>query len=377
MGKKTREVNIRFDEKTYREYDTMAADHGCSFAEAVRMAGKELGYQSYGDLDRDKIINGEIPKSDLDAFKRGEKDLDDFPDEYRQADIDEPLQVATPDGGAKPTPNSYSATYGPQDVRRSGPVLSWDELKDIIKTHWADTLEIHPDRVPFAPSRDAVEHGDPNRLKQVNSVTPKVLAAVCRSVAENDVVPGPVLDEMIEDYLSHLNRRDDREAGREYLREKYRERVSKFLYEHPDPGKDVYYTTEEKLSKIVSDELHEPLANDIWEEQMFRASEWAHERGIDGTPEETYDAWYENLGRFVDRLAMLYRLSTDLQYKRFTEEVEIDLSEKKYRDPVHYAVVLWRTLLDDYTTKVPEEKRELVESDYASPDAMSVLEEVL
>lgn len=374
-----KKILVRCSDEEYAKLEALAAKKfDCSMAEAARTSWTELFFRAFGDLDADALLDGRIDDADVEALNEGDLTHEDFSEDVRDVDGDQPDLTVSADGGVKPSPNSYQATYGPQDVANSGPELPWNKLSDTVDLYWSDTLEVHPDRVPTAPSESQLKSGDPNRLKQVNRVTPKVIAGMCRSVATNEVVPGDTLTTFIDDYLSHLNRRKDQAAGREHLHANYRERVGEYLYAHPDPAKDVFYTSESKLAEIVDDAVREPFGTHTESHpDVFNFDRWCRAVASNDARDGTREEWHADLGRWVERVAMLQTVRLGEQYQNLTAESTLDLSETDYNDVNHYLTRLVVSLCDEYRRTVNTTDRETVQAEYVCDEAISVLQDLL
>lgn len=207
------------------------------------------------------------------------------------------------DGGTMISPGSYSMTLGPNELRQSGPELTWEKLKDAVSDdgHWSDKFVIHPDRVPT------------DELKSSHKHTTRIIVAMLRHEATaNGFVTEGMVDDMIDKYLVPVCNRADDHAAREYIHETYRPLIEDHPYETPAPNTQGYFTTEagqvDAAEATLEDRLDIPKHIDRAED-VLGVDRWHQAVGISGQTDESLTHCLDDVTALMDSVAAmkLYR----------------------------------------------------------------------
>jgi|GEM_PF-2318674 len=312
--------------------EVLSEGHDCSQSAYIRDIIVERWKENCGDV-HPKIFNRH--DMDIEAFLRGEIDPDEVNDGFKM-DGDSPAKVPASDGGvgAAVSPGNHTPTQTPVDLAKSGPELTYDELKDAVTKHWDDDLEIHPDRVRASEAvefltDDCEDYSeDPYALKSSRATVSKVLAGILRT--HGDEVPEQIVEETILKYTSHQITRADKKAGERYKVERYTEALVEryeYLIPHPDPLKDMYYTSEAAAKEHLGKEITETI------EKLIDQSSWvldpkAHAQEQQVNPKKDPSEWINDLASFRQRLGYLHAVRESEYWASLLTELDNDLFDE-------------------------------------------------
>lgn len=350
------------------------ADHhfGCSLAEVVRTVVDETYTQLFGDLDPEAIVDGRVPSDLVEDVSCGEVEPEEVAEsvgsDVALDDVGERQREPAADGGAVPHPSSYHANLSPVELARQGPTLSWSDLREAVADdgHWSDDLEIHPDRVPE------------RELKSNHKYTPRIVAAMCRARATGELIPGDVLDDVIDEHLMHLHDRHDVHAGRQYVRDTYVPLVEEHLRSNPSATATAYITDEEWYHDIIEDTLDQPAFANVElndgtiapdDETALDVGAWACGQEVD------LMAYRDNVARYLEHLADVWNLH--INHADVLDEHAFDYPEDGYDSPDHWVLSRVKSRLDLFREYVPDQQQNQIITDHVDDAARETLVDLL
>jgi hypothetical protein len=293
---------VRVDTERKAKLEALAHDYGnCSQSAVIRQHIEEQYHHVFGELDPEALAGGQITDKQKRQIINGASPEDVVDEAFLLTPEDEDIQNSPvdTDGGAIPTPNSYSMTLGPAELRQSGPELTWTQLRKSVSEdgHWGDDLVIHPDRVPS------------DELKSSHKYTPRIIAGILRHKATDyDLVPDSTITDTIDEYLLSLHDRLNEHAGRQYIHDTYRPLIEAHLYASPSPDSNAYFTTEsaqiDAAEAILERRLEVPDYVDT-PEDVLDVERWHHCLNINGTTETSIDHWLDDVAAFMKSIASL------------------------------------------------------------------------
>ncbi len=300
-------LSVRVDSERKAKLEALAHDYGdCSQSAVIRQHIDDHYHQIFGELDPEALASGHITDEHIRQLTTGTDPEDVVDEAYLITPEDEapPTNPVDTDGGATPTPNNYSMTLGPAELKQSGPELSWSRLRKSVQndTHWSDDLVIHPDRVPT------------DELKSSHKYTPRIIAAILRHKATDyDLVPDSTITETIDEYLCSLHDRLDEHAGRQYIHETYRPLIEAHLYASPSPDSKAFFTTEaaqiDAAEAILERRLEVP---DYIErpEDILDVDQWHRCLNIEAKTDASIDHWLDDVTALMESVATLKSVVT-------------------------------------------------------------------
>lgn len=343
------------------------ADHvfDCSQSAVLRKLIRDAKHEILDGVDPQAIQDGDVTLSELDDLVNGDASGDEI-----QPDTDTGTGQAVADGGSVPAPSSYTANLTPAQLAKSGPELSWNELREYVADPedgglWSDSLEIHPDRV-----------GE-TTLKQSHKTTTRILAAICRSEAYSGVLQGDTdnsdtdLNVILDTYVSDLHSRLDSTAGKDYFRETYRELLEdNFLYPLPMPDKDAYYVTQARARKGLETTIEESIdALDHEFADRVDEQQWRQNYEVEGG--DSHLAWCnvvaDELRECVAPLRVIH--STGLAEVADT----LDYPDE-YQHISHYLANIVSDALDQYRKDVSADDRRTIEEEILADSVVDALQ---
>jgi len=332
MSERDTKVSIHVTDLEKKQVEAVAEVYDCSQAAAGRMLFANAYEDIFGSIHPDALGRHDV---DIDAIVRGDVDPEEVDDRLKMDDDKRPAVPAS-DGGASASvePSKHSATKIPQDLADSGPALSWNELRDAVTKHWSDDLEIHPDRVGT------------DVLKQKPEISAKVLAAMLRS--ETDVVVENLIEDRIEEYLSHHIDSHDYESALRYRINTYKPAIIEHLEAHPGTRTNLHYASpkaaERDLPSFVTNTLESLQEN----QAVLDYDEWADEDDLLET-----ELWLEALADFRHDLLDLTRVYKGPAFIQALIDSDIDYPEDSYQDPVKWLKAVCESWLDQYAEVDP------------------------
>jgi len=336
--------------------------YGCSESASIGELIEDKYYQTFSDVKPRELDGPHFDEADIEALIAGDLGTDGLDAELRINDAPD-VAVPTADGGAKPSPDSYSALPGKQSLKQSGPVLAWEDLKEIVSDNgrWSDDLEIHPDRVPEYDPDSEVSKEEQMRLRTKPEPASKVLAAVARYEADVDGrVTGETVDDLIREFVFPLHEWADEDAAWRYFQDTYREKVGEHFWEHPNPAVDLYFVSEDRYKRAVKSNA-ESLPEDVGAPEPTGDVDTLLDYG-DGYLEDqklTHDSrtamdWKEKVGEWLEDLAFLRNLQVD-----HLPHVGADIDHPDtYDGPIHFIAKLTNAHLNTFVEELPDEVRD-------------------
>jgi len=327
--------------------------YNSSIGGLIRHLLEEAGHDQFDDEVVQTILSGDVTEDEAIALVK---------DEVSVEDINELPASAVADGGNATQPSNYSAQLTTAELKQTGRELSWDELRTIVADpedggRWSETLEIHPDRVP--------ETAFKRRQKPVA----RVLTAMARAESYNGLLPADDLTDLIDTYCLHLTDRLNEERGKDYIRRTYRQNVEEYLWEHPNPSVNTYYTNEDRYLTAVDATIQEDINPALVEDTpaIFNQSAWEQAADRDVATVE----WRDDLGDYIEFAATASAIGNEID-KDELAEMDFEQQEEA-NDAAHHFVQLWTAFLEDYREKVPKQERERVESHHVTDAALERL----
>ena len=300
-------LSVRVDTERKAKLEALAHDYGdCSQSAVIRQYIEEQYHHVFGELDPEALASGHITDEQKRQIINGASPEDVVDEAFLLTPEDEDIQNSPvdTDGGAIPTPNSYSMTLGPAELRQSGPELTWTQLRKSVSEdgHWGDDLVIHPDRVPS------------DELKSSHKYTPRIIAGILRHKATDyDLVPDSTITDTIDEYLCSLHDRLNEHAGRQYIHDTYRPLIEAHLYASPSPDSKAYFTTEsaqiDAAEAILQRRLEVPEYVDT-PEDVLNVERWHRCLNIGGKTDESIDRWLDDVAGLMESVAALKSVVT-------------------------------------------------------------------
>jgi hypothetical protein len=286
-------------------------------------------------------------------------------DDDLRLDDDAEVPATAQDGGTLThQPERFATMLGPQELAQSGPALEWGELREIVADdgHWSDDLEIHPDRV------------QPGTLKSNHKLASRIVAAMARSTANGGIVPGPVLDELIEDSLGHLHDRADTAAGRQYIVDTYEPLVRHHLWFLPHPDNRGVWTEKAAHIEAVEARIADPwseLPEALETEVLLDPGRYQDAMEI-----RTWNGqeWHADLGEWPTGVAALRQLEGDDVVEQLAEPADLVVKvPDEYADVRGWLLNLVQDLLQRFTDAVSGKHREAVLEHHVSTSVKRIV----
>lgn len=351
---KTKNVRVRTTEENKNKLGVIAETvYRSSMSDAVRTMGDELYHSFFGTIDPDAIAENRIPQEQIEALLAKEIEPSDIDDKYHVGDDDDDCDspVVVSDGGVARSPSSYKSTLTPTELRKSGPELSWEALRDVVADedgYWSGDLRLHPDRV-------SAETMKSNRQK-----VPRILAAMARHEAGDDgIIMALDLKSLVRDHVTHLlrSRRDDSE-GRSWIVNQYFERTVEHLYPHPNPASPIIYTDEEDYLETLNRNLvsFREDAEDI--DLLFRADAWRREHSA------TTAEWREAVSDDAINVAIVFSATMDADVEDLVPLDAVDARADEtgdYNDLNHYLARYRKRWVAGFSRLAESERTKILE----------------
>lgn len=327
----------------------------------------------FGDLDPTALLDGRVDETDArQVMKDVDVDADEridaagIDDDLRMDEDDQVAAVAQDGGTLTHQPERFETMLGPQELQQSGPALEWDELREIVADdgHWSETLEIHPDRV------------QPGTLKSNHKLTPRVIAAMARSIGGGGYVEYDDVVELVDEQLSHLHNRRVSKDGKQYIRNTYLPLVAEELIQHPNPTIDTLITESDTLRFLVGNNVSEPLGTFFDNETMLSKTRFANKLGENRPTKKTTERWKDELGDWLEEVATLQRFHFNYNLEELESEAEeagepFDYPES-YDSVRRFIASLTSSLIDEFDEEVPDKtKKQILHKGTHTDDAVA------
>lgn len=327
-------LSIHVTDLEKKQIEALAEIYDCSQAAAGRMLFTNAYNDIFGQIHPEALERHDV---DIDALVRGEIDPDDVDDELKM-DSGEAPKVPAADGGMSVTmsPSSHSATQTPNGLAKTGTELSWDELRSVVKSHWNDEFQIHPDRVGT------------DVLKSSREMSAKILAAILRS--EEDVIVDHLIEERIEEYLGHQIDRpeDEYDEALQWKMNRYKPLIIDHLEAHPGTRTNLHYASPDAAERDLPAFVENTLESLQENKDVLDYNEWADEDDVLET-----ELWLEALADFRHDLIDLKRLRREPAFIEALMDSDIDYPDGSYSDPIHWLKSVCESWMDQYTDVDP------------------------
>ncbi len=341
MSQRDTKLSIHVTDIEKKQIEALAEIYDCSQAAAGRMLFTNAYNDIFGEIHPEALERHDV---DVDALVRGEIGPDEVDDELKM-DADEAPKVPAADGGmsVSVSPSSHSATETPHGLAKAGPQLSWDELREAVKSHWNDEFTIHPDRVGT------------DVLKSSREMSAKILAAVLRS--EEDVIVDRLIEDRIEDYLGHqIDRPDDEyDEALQWKISRYKPLIVDHLEAHPGTRTDLHFASPEAAERGLPSFVTNTLESLQESQHVLAIDEWADEKDLreDQIQGKEIELWLEALADFRHDLLDLKRVYKDPAFIQALIDSDIDYPEDSYQDPVKWLKAVCESWRDQYADVEP------------------------
>lgn len=355
-GLKNEQIKIYGDKIIKAMLEAISAGLNCSQSAGGRDAIEQRFADLYPDLDPEHIRDCRVSEDDLRALAQGDLSVDDL-----ELDDEDAQNLNDRD------PAHYSAPITPDQLSNEGAECSYDTLREaagdlVDGGYWDETFEVHPSRV-----------GE-TTLRQNHKIASRILAGMARAKTKSGMIPGAILDELVEMYCLHLTTRMDDKRGEQYIRDKYGEIVRSHFWGHPDPDKDVFFVSKAHYVSSVTGIMDEVLADaDPVEETLgapltslaknvptiFSHAKW---QAVTDT-QKSEQEWHSDLGALLKQTVIVQRVALDLHATEL-EPLGIEVEDDS-KDECHQLIRLAKHVYKQYESSVKAYHRTRVEEHHA------------
>lgn len=357
MSNKNKTLKARVNETQKAKMDALARTvFGSSTSGAIRTLIDEVYHEYLGEIDPQVLEENRLSEEQLRGLLDGSLDPSDLPDEYLVSEDDDseardrPLKLS--DGGTVPLPDSYEGSLPPQKLRSAGPTLSWSDLRKLVGTAvdevgpWGEDLELHPDRV------------GPTVMKSNHVVVPRVLAAIIRHEANDEMLPVDEVEEIVRHRVAHLSNKGEPS----HVVSTYLEKTLNELYLQPSPKRAVVFTSRDRYVEAVREIVSE-RARDLV--NAGNVIDQATVREIIHGGKKPPRGWTETVADLLEGAARFLSINFD----GIVEEEDLaDLEEylpesgSQFIDSLHMIASLGRETIRLYHDSVPQKAMPDIES---------------
>jgi hypothetical protein len=342
---KTNQIKVYGDERDKTMIEAISAGLDCSQAAAGRKAIERLFTDLYPELDWEAVEQGRVSNDDLRALAQGDLSVDDL--ELDEEDVHDPTDR---------DPAHYSATVTPEQLASEGAECSYDTLREAASDlvdggYWGEEFEVHPSRV------------SDTTLRQNHKIASRVLAGMARSKTKNGVIPGEVLDDLVETYCLHHTTRMDETRGEQHIRETYGDLLRSHFWRHPHPDNDVFFVSKARYvaaAKGIIDDLHGQIHDDV--PSIFTYATWEPAKGSEVSEQK----WHAALGKLLKSAVTARRMALDLEAADL-DPLGIETVDDA-RDACHHLTLLTNRMYEAYERNVSDYHRTRVENHHIPCD---------